>query len=119
FISLSSATLPLSTVDDYGEITLAQQLSQLPGIAQVQVYGQQKFAIRVQVDPLAAAAHGMSLEDVRTVVAKANSNTSSGNINGVRQNTALHATAAMMKAADYRDVVAVYRNGMPVKLSDI
>jgi HAE1 family hydrophobic/amphiphilic exporter-1 len=119
FISLISATLPLSAVDDYGEITLAQQISQLPGIAQVQVYGQQKFAIRVQVDPLAAAARGLSLEDVRTVVAKANSNTSSGNINGVRQNTALHATAAMMKAADYSNVVAAYRNGIPVKLGEV
>jgi HAE1 family hydrophobic/amphiphilic exporter-1 len=109
FISLMSATLPIQTVDDYGEVTLAQQISQLPGIAQVSVYGAQKFAIRVFVDPIAAAAHGLSLDDVRTVVAKANSNTSSGNINGIRQNTALHATAAMMKAADYRDVVAIYR----------
>jgi hydrophobic/amphiphilic exporter-1 (mainly G- bacteria), HAE1 family len=119
FITLISATLPLSAVDDYGEITLAQQISQLPGIAQVQVYGAQKFAIRVQVDPIAAAAHGLAMEDIRTVVSKANSNTSSGNINGIRQNTALHATAAMMKAADYGDVVAAYRNGIPVKLGEV
>ena len=119
FITLISATLPLSAVDDYGEITLAQQISQLPGIAQVQVYGAQKFAIRVEVDPIAAAARGLAMEDIRTVVAKANSNTSSGNINGIRQNTALHATAAMMKAADYRDVVAAYRNGIPVKLGEV
>src|SRR6266705_2970912 len=119
FISLSSATLPIQTVDDYAEITLAQQISQLPGIAQVSVYGAQKFAIRVLVDPVAAASHGLSMDDIRTVVAKANSNTSSGNINGIRQNTALHATAAMMKAADYSDVVAVYRNGIPVKLGEV
>src|SRR3981081_600000 len=73
FISLISATLPLSAVDDYGEITLAQQISQLPGIAQVQVYGAQKFAVRVQVDPVAAASRGISLEDVRTMLAKTNS----------------------------------------------
>jgi hydrophobic/amphiphilic exporter-1 (mainly G- bacteria), HAE1 family len=119
FISLSSATLPIQTVDDYGEILLAQQISQLPGIAQVGVYGAQKFAIRVLVDPVAAASHGLSMEDIRTVVTKANSNTSSGNINGIRQNTALHATAAMMKAADYRDVVAIYRNGIPVKIGEV
>src|ERR1700674_2252757 len=119
FIALSSATLPIQTVDDYAEITLAQQISQLPGIAQVGVYGAQKFAIRVLIDPVAAAAHGLAMDDIRTVVSKDNSNTSSGNINGIRQNTALHATAAMMKAADYRDVVAAYRNGMPVKLSEI
>src|ERR1700730_6796874 len=119
FISLLSSTLPIQTVDDYAEITLAQQISQLPGIAQVGVYGAQKCAIRVFIDPIAAASLGLSMEDIRTVVAKANSNTSSGNINGIRQNTALHATAAMMKAADYGDVVAVYRNGIPVKLGEV
>jgi HAE1 family hydrophobic/amphiphilic exporter-1 len=119
FISLISGTLPIQTVDDYGEITLAQQISQLPGVAQVVVYGAQKFAIRVFVDPIKAAARGLSMEDIRTVVAKANSNTSSGNINGIRQNTALHASSTIMKAADYRDVVAAYRNGIPIKLSEV
>src|SRR6202023_843906 len=80
YISLVSATLPLSTVDDYGEITLAQQISQLPGIAQVLVYGAQKFAVRVQVDPVAAASRGISLDDIRNVVTKANSNTPVGTI---------------------------------------
>src|SRR5690242_9702936 len=70
YISLVSPTLPLSTVDDFGEITLAQQISQLPGIAQVLVYGAQKFAVRVQVDPVAAASRGISLEDVHSVVTK-------------------------------------------------
>src|SRR5207253_197793 len=72
FVSLISPTLPMSAVDDYGEITLAQQISQLPGIAQVLVYGAQKFAVRVQVDPVAAAARNISLEDIRTVVSKTN-----------------------------------------------
>src|SRR5215470_10126417 len=66
--SFVSSTLPLSVVDDYGEVTLAQQISQLPGIAQVQVFGPQKFAVRVQVDPVAAASRGISLEDVRTML---------------------------------------------------
>ena len=73
YISLRSRHLPLSTVDDYAETVLAQQISQLPGVAQVLVYGAQKFAVRVQVDPVAAAARNISLDDVRTVVAKANS----------------------------------------------
>src|SRR6516162_4195852 len=71
FISLISSTLPIQTVDDYAEITLAQQISQLPGIAQVSVYGAQKFAIRLFVDPIKAAARGLSMEDIRTVVSKA------------------------------------------------
>ena len=119
YISLVSPTLPLSTVDDYGEITLAQQISQLPGVAQVLVYGAQKFAVRVQVDPVAAASRGVSLDDVRNVVTKANSNTPVGTIAGVRQNTTITASAAMNHAADYRDVHIGYRNGMPIKLSDI
>src|SRR5262249_24703066 len=119
YISLVSPTLPLSTVDDYGEITLAQQISQLPGVAQVQVFGAQKFAVRVQVDPVAAASRGISLDDVRNVVAKANSNTPVGTIAGVRQDTTLLATAAMRNAADYRDVVVAFRNGSPIKLTEI
>src|SRR3974390_1161916 len=119
YISLVSPTLPLSTVDEYAETTLAQQISQLPGIAQVLVFGAQKFAVRVQVDPVAAAARNISLDDIRTVVAKANSNTPVGTIAGVRQDTTIMASAAMRTAADYRDVVAAYRNGSPVKLTEI
>src|SRR6195256_3597022 len=119
YISLVSPTLPLSTVDDYGEITLAQQISQLPGVAQVLVYGAQKFAVRVQVDPVAAASRGVSLDDIRNVVTKANSNTPVGTIAGVRQNTTITASAAMNRAADYRDVVVAYRNGAPIKLSEV
>src|SRR5262250_1124525 len=119
YISLVSPTLPLSTVDDYGEITLAQQISQLPGIAQVLVYGAQKFAVRVQVDPITAASRGIALDDVRNVVAKANSNTPVGTIAGVRQDTILTATAAMRNAAEYRELVVAYRNGMPVKLKEV
>src|SRR6202166_1071083 len=119
--SLVSSTLPMSKVDDYGEITLAQQISQLPGVAQVLVMGAQKFAVRVQVDPVAAASHGISMEDVRTVLAKSNSNTPVGTISGVlaKQKTTLDATAAMRTAADYRSVIAAYRNGLPIRLGEI
>ena len=78
FISLNSPTLPMSTVDEYGQTVLAQQISQLPGVAQVLVYGAQKFAVRVQADPVAAAARNISLEDIRTALAKTNSNTPVG-----------------------------------------
>jgi HAE1 family hydrophobic/amphiphilic exporter-1 len=119
--SLVSSTLPMSKVDDYGEITLAQQISQLPGVAQVLVFGPQKFAVRVQVDPVAAASRGISMEDVRTVLAKSNSNTPVGSISGIeaRQNTTLEASAAMLTADEYRNVIAAYRNGVPVRLSEI
>src|SRR5215469_5904585 len=119
FISLVSSTLPLSTVDDYGEITLAQQISQLPGIAQVLVYGAQKFAVRVQVDPIAAAQRNISLEDIRSVVAKTNSNTPVGTLNGPKQSVTLTASGAMTKAEEYRKVVVAYRNGAQVYLDQI
>ncbi|HVY59012.1 MAG TPA: efflux RND transporter permease subunit [Xanthobacteraceae bacterium] len=119
YISLISPTLPLSTVDDYGEITLAQQISQIPGVAQVLVYGAQKFAVRVQVDPVAAAARNISLDDVRNVVAKANSNTPVGTLSGPQRSITLTASGAIPKAADYRKVIVAYRNGAPVKLDEI
>jgi HAE1 family hydrophobic/amphiphilic exporter-1 len=117
--SLVSSTLPLSTVDDYGEITLAQQISQLPGISLVNVFGAQKFAVRVQVDPVAAAMRGIALDDVRNLLAKTNSNTPVGTIVGTDRSTTLDASAAMRSAVQYRDVIAAYRNGQPVKLSEI
>src|SRR5919109_2225550 len=119
YISLVSATLPLSVVDEYGEITLAQQISQLTGVAQVLVYGAQKFAVRVQVDPVAAAARNISLDDIRTVVAKTNSNTPVGTLNGPKQSVTLTASGAMTKAEEYRKVIVAYRNGAPVYLDQI
>jgi len=119
FISLISSTLPMSTVDEYGEVLLAQQISQLPGIAQVLVYGAQKFAIRVQVDPVAAAARNISLDDIRTVLTKANSNTPVGVLSGKERDTTLLASAAIPRAADYKNVIAAWRNGAPVKLDQI
>src|SRR6202521_6308097 len=119
YMNLNSPTLPLSAVDEYAEITLAQQISQLPGVAQVLVYGAQKFAVRVQVDPVAAAARNISLDDIRTVVAKTNSNTPVGTLNGPKQSVTLTASSAMTKAEEYRKVVVAYRNGAPVHLDEV
>src|SRR5450631_2243751 len=119
YVSMRSDTIPLSTIDDYAETVVAPQISQLPGVAQVQVYGAQKFAVRVQVDPVAAASRNISLDDVRSVVAKANSSTPVGTLTGPKQSVTLTATSAIEHAAGYRDVVVAYRNGAPVKLNQI
>ncbi len=119
YLSLYSPTLPLSAVNEYGETTIGQSISQIPGIAQVLIYGPQKFAIRVQADPEAAAARGLSLEDIRTAVARANSSTPVGTLNGPQQDVALQASGQLSKAADYNQVVVAYRNGSPVKLDEI
>ena len=119
YVSLRSDTIPLSTVDDYAETLLAPQISQLAGVAQVLVYGAQKFAVRVQVNPVEAASRNISLEDIRSVVAKANSSTPVGTLSGPKQSVTLTATGAIEHAADYRNVVVAYRNGAPVKLNQI
>jgi HAE1 family hydrophobic/amphiphilic exporter-1 len=119
YVSMRSDTMPLSAVDDYAETVLAPQISQLPGVAQVLVYGAQKFAVRVQVDPVAAAARNISLDDIRSVVAKANSSAPVGALQGKEQAVTLTATGAMPRAADYRDVVVAYRNGAPIKLNEV
>src|SRR6478609_6326054 len=119
FISLGSQTLPLSAVNEYGDITIGQALSQIRGVAQVVIFGSQKFAIRVQADPEAAAARGISLEDVRTAVSRANSSTPVGTLNGPKQDVALQASGQMDKAADYRHIVVAWRNGSPVKLDEV
>jgi HAE1 family hydrophobic/amphiphilic exporter-1 len=119
FVVLTSATLPLSAVNEYGDITIGQTLSQLPGVAQVSVYGAQKFAIRVQADPEAAAARGLSLDDIRNAVTNANSSTPVGTLNGPKQDVALQASGQMDKAADYKRIVVKSVNGAQVKLEEV
>ncbi|HZD91945.1 MAG TPA: efflux RND transporter permease subunit, partial [Pseudolabrys sp.] len=105
YLSMRSDTMPLSKIDDYAETVLAPQISQMPGIAQVLVYGAQKFAVRVQVDPIAAAARNISLNDIRNVVAAANSSAPVGSLEGKQRTVTLLATSAMRQASDYRNVV--------------
>ncbi len=119
YLSMRSDTLPLSKINDYAETVLAPTISQLTGVAQVLVYGSQKFAVRVQVDPAAAAARNISLDDIRSVVAKANSSTPVGSLQGKDRTVSLLATGAMENAADYRNVIVAYRNGAPIKLNQV
>jgi hydrophobic/amphiphilic exporter-1 (mainly G- bacteria), HAE1 family len=119
FIANISETLPLSTVHEYADTVLGQTISQIPGVAQVVIYGAQKFAVRVQVDPEAAAARGLSLDDVRTAVARTNSSSPVGTLTGERQNYILQASGQLERAAEYRSVVVAWRNGAPVKLDEI
>jgi HAE1 family hydrophobic/amphiphilic exporter-1 len=119
FISARSGTLPLSAVHEYADIRLAQSISQLPGVAQVLVYGAQKFAVRVQVDPEAVAARGLSLDDVRQAVAKVNSSVPVGTMAGPQQNVTLQAPNQLEKAEEYRSVVVAWKNGVPIKLDEV
>ena len=119
FLSLTSAVLPLSTVDDYAETQVAERISTVPGVAQVQVFGQQKYAVRVQVDPDALSARGIGIDDVRQALADTNSNAPLGTLMGDRRLLTLQATGQLGKAADYQSLIVTYRNGAPVRLGEI
>jgi HAE1 family hydrophobic/amphiphilic exporter-1 len=118
-LMLTSKTLPLSTVNDYAEQVFAQQVSQIPGVAQVNIFGQQKFAVRVAVDPDKAAARGLALSDVRSAVVAANSNAPVGVVQGKSQQITIEASGQLEKAADYRPLVVAWRNGAPIRLDEI
>ncbi|MEO5375219.1 MAG: efflux RND transporter permease subunit [Alphaproteobacteria bacterium] len=119
FLALSSATLPLSEINEYAETRIAQRLSTLPGVAQVQVNGQQKFAVRVRVDPSRLAERNLSLDDIRRVVAAANSNVPTGSLNGPRQAVTLEASGQLGDAAAYAPLIVAWRNNTPVRLGDV
>ncbi len=119
FLTLASDTLPLSVVDEYAEVMIAQRISTLPGVAQVQVFGGQKFAVRVQADPEALASMGIGIDDIRNAVAAANSNTPVGNLNGPAQNVTLQASGSLSKASQYRPIIVAYRNGAPIRLGQV
>jgi hydrophobic/amphiphilic exporter-1 (mainly G- bacteria), HAE1 family len=118
-LSVHSDVLPLTTVDDYSENVIAQQLSQIPGVAQVTIGGQQKPAVRVQIDPARIAALGLQLEDVASVIAAATVDAPKGSINGELHSFAIYDNDQLLKAAPWNDVVVAYKNGAPVRIRDI
>jgi HAE1 family hydrophobic/amphiphilic exporter-1 len=118
-LSVHSDVLPLTTVDDFAENVMAQQISRIPGIAQVQLGGQQKPAVRVQVDPAKIAALGIQLEDIAGVISAASVNAPKGAINGTLHNFAIYDNDQLVKAAPWNDVVIAYRNGAPIRIRDI
>ena len=118
-LAVHSDVLPVTTVDDYAENILAQQVSQIPGIAQVTIGGQQKPAVRVQVDPVKLAALGLQLEDVAGVITQATVDAPKGSINGPTRSMTIYDNDQLLKAAPWNDVVVAYKNGAPVRIRDI
>jgi len=118
-LSMSSPVLPVTTVDDYAENILAQQISQIPGVAQVSVGGQQKPAVRVQIDPVKLAALGLQMEDVASVINVATVDAPKGAINGPQRSLTIYDNDQLLKAAPWNDVVVAYKNGSPVRIRDI
>ncbi|MBI5342283.1 MAG: efflux RND transporter permease subunit [Deltaproteobacteria bacterium] len=119
YLALYSPTLPLSAVDEYAQTFIAQRISMVSGVAQVQVYGTQKYAVRVRVDPDALAARGMGIDEVKGAIEQGNVNLPSGVLQGPRQSFTVETAGQLMNAAAYRPLVVAYRNGSPVRLQDI
>jgi multidrug efflux pump subunit AcrB len=118
-LGLTSNSLPLTTVDAYAENILLQKISQISGVGLVGIGGQQKPAIRIQVDPEALAARGISLEDVRTVLGQANVDLAKGTLNSPRQTYTLNTNDQLLKPDEYANLVIAYRNGAPVRVRDV
>ena len=118
-LALTSHTLPLSKVQDLADTRLAQKISQLPGVGLVTISGGQKPAVRIQANPAALAAYGLSLEDVRSAVAQANVNQAKGTFDGADRSYTIGANDQLLSSADYQPLVVAYRNGAPVRVSDI
>jgi hydrophobic/amphiphilic exporter-1 (mainly G- bacteria), HAE1 family len=118
-LSVYSDVLPVTTVDDYAENILAQQISQIPGIAQVSIGGQQKPAVRVQIDPGKLAALGLQMEDVANVISAATVDAPKGSINGPKRSMTIYDNDQLLKAAPWNDVVVAYRNGAPIRIRDL
>ncbi|MCK9378072.1 MAG: efflux RND transporter permease subunit, partial [Syntrophobacterales bacterium] len=119
YLALSSDTLPLSTVDEYGQTLMAQRISMVDGVAQVQIFGTQKYAVRIQLDPKALASRGLGINEVGDAVKSQNVNLPTGTLYGAHKAVTVQATGQLTTAEAYRPLIVAYRNGQPVRLADL
>src|SRR3954452_11442096 len=118
-LALTSKELPLAKVEDLADTRLAPKISQLPGVGLVSISGGQKPAVRIEVNPTILASHGLNLEDVRSAITAANVNQAKGTFDGRYQSFQIGANDQLLSSADYTAVILAYRNGAPVKLTDV
>ncbi|MBS0461149.1 MAG: efflux RND transporter permease subunit, partial [Proteobacteria bacterium] len=119
YVAMSSTTLPLSKVDEYGESLLAQRLSMLPGVALVNVYGSQKFAVRIDLDPAAMAARGLGIDQVAAAVGAGSVNNPTGVLYGSQRTFNVNVDGQFTDAKSFANLIVSYQNGAPVRLKDI
>ncbi|MBC7951413.1 MAG: efflux RND transporter permease subunit [Rhodospirillaceae bacterium] len=118
-MALSSATIPLSTLDQYAQTILTPKISRLTGVAQVLVYGSQKFAVRIRLDPDALSSRGLAVSDVSAAITAANTNSPLGVLNGPKQQITLQANPQLPNAAAFAELVVAWKDGAPVRLKDV
>ena len=116
YMAVYSETLPLSTVNDYVDTLMAQRISMISGVAQVETFGEQEYAVRVQLDPRALATRGIGIDEVTDAVKNANVNLPTGTLFGTHQSFVVQANGQLRNAAAYRPLIVAYRNGAPVRL---
>jgi hydrophobic/amphiphilic exporter-1 (mainly G- bacteria), HAE1 family len=119
YIALTSPTLPLWKLDDYGETLMAQRISMVNGVAQVGVFGSQKYAVHVQVNPDALASRGIGIDEVENAIRNANVNQPLGTLYGTQKAFTIQASGQLMNAKPYRSLIVAYRNGSPVHLGEL
>ncbi|MBI3990164.1 MAG: efflux RND transporter permease subunit, partial [candidate division NC10 bacterium] len=119
YMALTSPTLPLYTVDEYAETLVAQSISMVSGVAQVQVLGAQKYAVRIHLDPNALASRGIGIDEVRKAIAQGNVNLPTGTLYGPHQALTVQASGQLTDATAYRPLIVTYRNGVPVRLGEL
>jgi HAE1 family hydrophobic/amphiphilic exporter-1 len=119
FLALTGSEIPLYTLSEYGETLMAQRISTVNGVAQVMVYGGQKFAVRVKLDPLALSSKGIGLDEVSTAIQNGNVNMPTGVLYGPHRAYTVLASGQLNTADSYRPLIVTYRNGSPVRLSDV
>ena len=118
-IAIASKTLPLPKLEDLVDTRIAQKISQVAGVGLVSISGGQRPAVRIQVNPQALTAYGLSIDDVRTAIGNANSNQAKGSFDGPQRASTIDANDQLKSAAEYNDLVLAYRNGAPIRLADI
>ena len=118
-LAVTSKSLPLIDVEDYVETRLAQKLSQQPGVGLVSISSGQRPAIRIQFNPLALAKYGLNIDDLRTIINNVNTNTPKGGFDGPKQSSTINANDQIGDPKQFRDVIIAYRNGNPVRISDV
>ncbi len=119
YLALSSPTLPLSQVNEFADNVIAPRISMISGVAQVMVYGSQKYAVRVQVDPRALASRKVGLDEIATALARWNVNLPTGGLQGERQAYTIQATGQLYNAAAFKPLIVAYRGGAPIRLGDL
>ena len=119
YLALSSPTLPLSAVDEYAQTLIARRISTISGVAQVNVWGSQKYAVRSQLDPKALASRQIGIDEVAAAIDAANVNLPTGTLDGTKQAYTIETSGQLFKAAAYRQIVVAYRGGSPVRLGEL